>query len=841
MRKHIILPALLFAVTLSPSCTREEPNEAESGRTELTVSLPGEASRTTMGPLTDGIRKVYWSENDQVRLNGTASSPLTGVGSQATKAVFSFSADIDAPYRILYPSSFYKDENTVTLPQSQVFAAGNFATDAYPLAGYTTDADADQIALQSLCALVKLPVRKVSGAGTTTLKKVTFQGNADEQVCGDFTLDYQHATLTPAGTAPAGRLLTMTLSQSLSESQAAEIYLVVPAGTYANGFTVELEDAAGRTMKKVKSASVVLTAGSVAKMAAFPFVPGSGASEFVLEDIIEEFMELDEPVPEHNVRGRVVDTNGNPLADVVVTDGTQCVQTNRSGHFYMTSELDNVKFVHISTPSGYLPQVENGIPKFYKAKADITPADGIYDFGDYVLTDLKSIYSNPDNFTIFFTADPQERSKGATLDNIAYRSHRIREGLIRDLKETAASYAGRPLIGICLGDIIHENMSLWDWYLGNNAEYPMGLKQLPYPTYHIIGNHDNNPNAADDEAGAANFESYFGPRNYSFNLGGIHFVMLDNLIMKMSGSKLTDYDQGLTDAIWNWLQADMAFVPTTTKIMVCAHSPMFRQETGSERSNTAKHGGSTNTSEGGAFGYGDLFDQYGEVHAWAGHTHSTFNYIYSASHRHKNIQVHTLARSTGELWTNEYLANGTPRGYTIVNVNNGVVSWKFHPMKYQPSEHHGSKGAPTYTFRDWDYTSGTAFMRDTGNELSEDYQMHVYAPGAYGDDCVYANIFLWDSKWGNPVFIPTGGSAKAMTHVTAYDGSTANELCYDKADTDFRTFYVEKYGSTLGSGYTASSPGLHTLFKVQVTGEHGSGTVRVIDRFHNTYTRDISW
>ena len=835
-RKHIILPALLLAAALIPSCTQGE--QPVSGVSELTLSLQGETVRTTMGPLSDGVRKVFWSENDRVSLNGTASSPLTGVEPQSAKAVFVFPTAIDAPYRILYPASFYKDGSTITLPASQTFAAGNFATDTYPMAAYAADADAPPIALQSLCALVKLPVVKASGAPAATLKKVTFTGNAGEQVCGDFTIDYPGATLTPAG---AGASVSMTVGQALSESQPVEIYLVVPAGNYSKGFSVELQDEAGRTMKKSRSTAVVLTAGSVARMAAFPFVPGSGASEFILQDIIEEFMELDEEIPEHNIRGRVVDTAGNPLQDVVVTDGTQCVQTNRSGHFYMTSELDNVKFVHVSTPSGYLPPVENGIPRFYKAKADITPSGGIYDFGDYVLTNLKNIYSNPDNFTVFFTADPQERSKGATLDNVAYRSHRIREGLIQDLKETAVSYSSRPVIGICLGDIVHENMSLYDWYLGNNKDYPMGLKQLSFPTYHIIGNHDNNPAAADDEAGAANFESYFGPRNYSFNLGGIHFVVLDNLIMKKDGSRLTAYDQGLTDAIWAWLQADMAFVPTTTKVMVCAHSPMFRQENGSERTNTAKHGGSTNTSEGGAFGYGDLFDQYGEVHAWAGHTHSTFNYIYGSSHRHKNIQVHTLARSTGELWTNEYLANGTPRGYTIVNVNNGVVSWKFHPMKYQPSSFHGGNGAPSYTWRDWDYTSDTAFMRDTGAELNEDYQMHVYAPGAYGDNCVYANIFLWDSKWGTPVFIPTGGSAKAMSHVAAYDGSTPNEQCYDKADTEFRTFYVNHYGSTLGSSYTASSPGLHTLFKVQVSGEHGSGTVRVIDRFNKTYTRDISW
>ncbi|MBQ2524417.1 MAG: calcineurin-like phosphoesterase C-terminal domain-containing protein, partial [Prevotella sp.] len=272
--------------------------------------------------------------------------------------------------------------------------------------------------------------------------------------------------------------------------------------------------------------------------------------------------------------------------------------------------------------------------------------------------------------------------------------------------------------------------------------------------------------------------------------------------MKKDGSRLTAYDQGLTDAIWAWLQADMAFVPTTTKVMVCAHSPMFRQENGSERTNTAKHGGSTNTSEGGAFGYGDLFDQYGEVHAWAGHTHSTFNYIYGSSHRHKNIQVHTLARSTGELWTNEYLANGTPRGFTVVNVDNGNVTWKFHPTKYLASDHHGSQ-APAYTYCDWTYDSSSpriAIMKDTGDELDEDYQMHAYGPGTYadGDKHVYANVFLWDSLWGNPVFT-LNNTPYTMSRIEGWSGGSALATVYDPADKEFRSFYKAHY--TMPSSY----------------------------------------
>ena len=272
---------------------------------------------------------------------------------------------------------------------------------------------------------------------------------------------------------------------------------------------------------------------------------------------------------------------------------------------------------------------------------------------------------------------------------------------------------------------------------------------------------------------------------------------------------------------------------------------MFKLDTGSERTNTSKHGGRTNESEGGAYGYGDLFDTYSKVHAWAGDIHRTFNFIYSKSHRHKNVEVHTLARSTGELWTNEYLAAGTPQGFTIVEIDNGNISWRFHPTKYLKSDFHGGHGQPSYTYRDWNYSSGSpriAKMIDTGDDLDESYQMHVYAPGTYEAGYVYANVFLWDSKWGTPSFTPEGGVATEMEHLQAYDNlGNALESAHDYANTEIKTFYVNNYSATLGTDYTSKDKGLHTLFKAEVDGSVHSGTVSVTDRFGNTYTRTVSW
>ncbi len=844
MKSFFKSAAFVAAVLAGVACNVkvEEDIPQQEAYTVIAVSLPGDTTKTVLGPsVAPSRKKVFWTDGDQLSCNGTASVALSGVPAESQSATFSFPGALSTPYNLLYPASFYKNANTITLPESQTWTVGSFASGTLPLAAYVAS-ESNSIALSHLGAIVHLRIKKDAGVSASRLTSVTFE--ADEQVAGDFTINYTVPSLTGTAAAGVGRKITLTLSQSLSESTALDVFLVVPAQTYASGFKVTMTDEYNRVMTKVKSSSIDLTPGKLAKMTEFTFVPSALATEFAIDDVVEEVL----PPDGYNITGRVVDNSGNPLEGVVVSDGLQSVRTMLDGTFYMESTVANVKFVQISTPSGYLPPVSGGIPRFYKAKADVTPVAGIYDFGDFVLTPV----ANPDRYTLLITADPQPRGNTWSLDKIAYRSLDVCEDLYDELADVAAGITDRQVYGICLGDVVHENMSLY-------ANYNAGLARLGYPTYNIIGNHDNKTDVSDDDTAAEPFESYYGPRNYSFNIGGIHFVMLDNLIMKDNGEgELTAYDQGLTDKIWAWLQSDMAYIPTTTKIMVCAHSPMFKLLKGSERTNTAYHAGTRSDKDGGTYGYGDLFDTYKEVYAWAGHTHVGFNYIYPSNHRHKKIEVHTLARSTGELWTNEYLAAGTPRGFTVVDVDNGAITWKFHPVTRQRGSFQGvstgycSAGAPAYTWRDWNYDSHVAVMKGGGGALTENYQLHAYPRGTYGDDYVYANVFLWDEKWSLPVWTPDGGEPVEMTRLNSADSAVIDaDKNYDFADTEFRTWYkthADKSGGSLKglSGYrikeTDEADGmLTTIFRAPASASPTSGTVSVTDRFGNVYSRTVSW
>ena len=809
MKKYL----LMALSVLTFSCAKTDEPRME-GQTVLTLSLPDPLIRTTMGPSEGGERHVYWSEGDCLSLNGTTSDPLSASEAGGSSAVFTFPGVLSTPYRVLYPASFYKSATTITLPSTQTWAEGSFATQTAPLCAYSSDAG--DISLRHLCAIVHLSVKKDSGVSASKLSAAAFSGKDGEQVCGDFTLDYTNGNLTPAG---SGKEVSLILSQDLSESTALELFLVVPAGQY-KGFSVMLKDEFNRKMTQVKTATTTLSAGKLYSLPEFTFVPSPTVTEFSLGDIEEEVLAPDA----FNVTGRVVNQNGEGLGDVVVSDGRQSVRTMFDGSFYLHSDLSDTKFIYISTPSGYQPPRVNGLPCFYQRLSALTPSGGVYTCADFVLEAV----SNPERYTVLFTADPQSRNSSGwyAYDNSAYQSLEIAKDMYQELKEVALTMSDRAVYGICLGDLVHNTPGLLSTY----ASY---MNKLPFMTYNVIGNHDNDTSAADDDAGAVPYEDIFGPRNYSFNIGRQHYVMLDNLIMKKGNDgKLSAFDQGLDEKTWAWLRSDLALVSKNTTLMVCAHSPMFKLESGNERSNTAVHGPD----------YGALIDKFAQVHAWAGHTHVSFNYVYPSSHRHRHINVHTLARSTGELWTNEYLSVGTPRGFTVVEVDGDNISWTFHPNKYQRPAFIGiEKGyttrEPAYTWRDWTYDdNGIARMKNGGAILDERYQMHVYPAGAYGDNCVYANVFLWDGSWNTPVFTPTGGTPITMTNVT-------DDTRHDLAMTEIRTHY-KTYCNTFKADpeYTSSIAGaITTLFRATVPAGCKGGVVSVTDRFGHVYTQPVSW
>jgi len=218
-----------------------------------------------------------------------------------------------------------------------------------------------------------------------------------------------------------------------------------------------------------------------------------------------------------NVKGTVY-ANGQGVANVVVSDGFEFTTTDQNGAYYLASAKKNGN-VFISVPSNYEVAVTNGIPQFFKKLVGINSATEIKDFELFPV--------NNDNHVVAFMADIHLANRNGDISQ-------FQSGFIQHINETYEYYKGqgKKFYGLTLGD------QSWDayWYANNFklAEYLNQVKDLEFPVYNVIGNHDYDPYIAlNDWLASAPYRNLMGPTYYSMNIGQVHYVILDNMVYKM--------------------------------------------------------------------------------------------------------------------------------------------------------------------------------------------------------------------------------------------------------------------------------------------------------------------
>lgn len=518
----------------------------------------------------------------------------------------------------------------------------------------------------------------------------------------------------------------------------------------------------------------------------------------------------------------------SPLEGVVVSDGLQSVVTDKNGFFSMDSDLSDVRWINVCDPEGYASPTEDGLPKFFR-KVNNTSLTNI-DFN------LEKIDGNPSRYTMIYSADPQPRSSGAGYDKIGYHSLNCSDDLYTDIGASASGISGRKVYGMVLGDVTHNDVSLIPRHREFIKNHCSGMT-----TYHVIGNHDYKPSATNLVAGCADFENAYGPVHYSVNIGKIHYIILDDLIMNYTADGLKDYSNGLSDDVMTWLRGDLNYVDANTPIVICTHGPMFMKYGGgtgySHIYNSSRHGPD----------YTALLSRYKKVYSFAGHIHNAFTYIFSVENPNlsqcRGVECYTLPRSTGALWLNEYICHdGSPRGYVVVDVNGTSMSWKFTPAIHQTSSFAGST-LPSYSGRDYTFQGGVAKI--DGITLSDSYQMKVY-PGITfnGKKYIMANIFWWDARWSKPVlkYKDNSGQSRQVTlekwgvssKVYDFDYETIRQH-YIKYNSNWRNEETNSDGTLKDPTYTAH------MFRCTLPTDGTSGEISVTDRFGNTFVRQIKW
>ena len=264
--------------------------------TEITLSL--EESRTQLGEKAGDLYPLYWSEGDQIAINGVASAPLTAEYDGKSAAVFSLDGDIERPFHIVYPapadgvvaatSGLYP----VTFPATQSYTAGTFDSGTAPMYGYAAAAAEGEevlpaVEIHHLTGILRLAVK-----GDKTLTSMTVVAETGA-IAGNFDVNCESGALTAH--EDASNTITMSFGEGLALSDTATpIYVAVPAGEHGiytiTLFTNEAENNA--MVVRFNSDNHPVKAGVVKEFGEVAFIPNATASPVSGELVIENEADL---------------------------------------------------------------------------------------------------------------------------------------------------------------------------------------------------------------------------------------------------------------------------------------------------------------------------------------------------------------------------------------------------------------------------------------------------------------------------------------------------------------------------------------------------------------------
>lgn len=472
-----------------------------------------------------------------------------------------------------------------------------------------------------------------------------------------------------------------------------------------------------------------------------------------------------------NISGRIT-CDGTGVAGVPVSDGYVVTLTDADGHYSFTSQKKN-GYVFYTLPRGYEPQTSyNFIPKFWQqlTSTDVNTAE-THDFT------LKK--ADNDDYVMVIGADSHlaKRNKDREMYQKSYIPALQKE-------KAAAKADGKPIYSIILGDLTWDNYWYQNTYNLNNFVADQKTYGYPVILFPVIGNHDNDPGVAytlSDGGATTDFKSsqpwreIISPNYYSFNLGKVHYVVLDNIFYKNqdTGGSYTkgvvgsrNYSARVEQYQLDWLKQDLAQVDANTPVVVCEHIPTFRLNT----SYTA-YGGTENY-----IALASLFSKFKNVHFVSGHTH--YNYTAHPA-AYPNITEHNIASICATWWwtghTNgdniryQVCQDGTPAGYSFWKVNGANLDWEYRSIT----------GENNPQIRAYDMNKVKTFMTTDANAVAvvKQYGTSVVPNySAYYANAVFANVFNYDSDW--KVEITEGVDNKLMVyrinefdpyHVLAFD------------------------------------------------------------------------
>lgn len=488
-----------------------------------------------------------------------------------------------------------------------------------------------------------------------------------------------------------------------------------------------------------------------------------------------------------------------PIADVVVSDGYEVVKTDKDGLYQMASQKKN-PYVFVSIPSGYSVISDGVLPLFYVYLTKPADTPERADFELFREEGQK-------NHTMLFFGDMHLANR--TNDRKQFAS------FVSDVNSFLSTASG-PVYAMTLGDMT------WDqyWY-SNSYEFAQyladvnGIKGLSI--FHTIGNHDHDMNATGDWFTVVKYKERLCPNYFSFNIGNIHYVSIDNILCKNTAASTTNpdvrkYSEKVAPEVIDWLKKDLSFVDKSMHIVATAHASIYSQTGGAALDNASE--------------FVSCFAGY-DVDFVTGHSHKIWNVDKRASN--KVYEHNTGAVCATWWWTGYYTPtlnmgqDGAPGGWRIARVSGNDIDWQFK----------GTQRDAGYQFRTYDRNkiniTASEFAPSATGEYAESFNALAAACGWYGASSaneVYINIWDYDPSWTITVTEKETGSTLQASRVTVCD-----------------PLYLIAYSAkryNVNKNPTFSPFATNHIFKVKASSATSTLDITVKDPYGRTYTQTMT-
>ncbi len=426
------------------------------------------------------------------------------------------------------------------------------------------------------------------------------------------------------------------------------------------------------------------------------------------------------PKVDYRISGTLRYDDGEPAADVAVSDGYTVAVTDSLGHYAFRRD-SLAHYVWYTVPADCEVPAHGDDDRTASFYLPVSKSKKVYDF---TLQRLPG--GRQRDYRLVVLGDPQVTNAKNPFytdatDNPVQRSdiERFTSETMTDLRAWLATLPDSvPVYGLSMGDDVQ-------YYGGYNADLELQIRRALGSTrmrlFSVIGNHDQDGKALY----RLKWMEVWGPDDYSFDRGDEHYVCLNNVQFFHGASY---YSPGeLSARQMRWLRQDLAHVPHDRKVVLCYHIPFTFGNRPSKHAEAL-----TATGESGHYSSARLSELLtllapftGGAELFCGHTHFAINHEIDYAGQH--LLEHCHAAACGNIWQSNVNLCGAPNGYYIYTFSGTAIA----DCRY--------KG----TF--WDADRQMALFRSDTDYGGESYAADWDLPRGRGT--IVANVFNADSRW----------------------------------------------------------------------------------------------